>query len=187
MITLQTKILNNAELTYDGTQLAPHWILKTLDMTGDAIVAFIGKADVKVEHMVDLHDVKSNAPIYSPRMLHFLGEFFIDSLETGILLQNLFVMQVYSRLLERGVQGLSRRGNDIFIKGRKLSVSIATKSPVSILIHMGLNIETEGCPVPASGLHENGVDPLAFAAEVLEKTAQDFASYRAARCKVTAR
>ncbi len=187
MISLQTKILNDAFLTYDGTQLNPHWILNTFDITGDAIVAFQGKADVKVTHMVDLHDVKANAPIYSPSMLHFVGEFFIDSLEYGILLQNTFILQIYSRLLERGTQGLSRKGNDIFLKGRKLSVSIATKTPVSVLLHVGINIETEGVPVPASGLKEMGVDPLSFAAEILEKTAQDFASYRISRCKVLPR
>lgn len=187
IVSLQTKILNDAFLTYDGTQLNPHWILNTFDITGDAIVAFQGKADVKTSHMVDLHDVKANAPIYSPSMLHFVGEFFIDSLEYGILLQNLFVLQVYSRLLERGTQGLSRKGNDIFVKGRKLSVSIATKTPISVLVHMGINIETEGTPVPTSGLKELNVDPLAFAAEVLEKTAQDIAGFRIARCKVSPR
>ncbi len=187
MITLQTKILNNAELAYDGTQLSPHWILKTLGVTGDAIVAFVGKADVPIEHMVDIHDVKANAPIYSPKMLHFLGEFFIESLDTGVLLQNLFVLEIYSRLLEKGIQGMSRRGNDVFIKGRKLSVSIATKTLVSVLIHVGINIETDGTPIPTSGLRENGVDPLDFAAEVLEKTSQDFASYKVSRCKVTSR
>ena len=82
---------------------------------------------------------------------------------------------------------MSRKGNDLFLKGRKLSVSIATKTPVSVLLHAGFNVETEGVPVPASSLKEMGVDPLPFAAEILEKTAQDFASYKISRCKVLPR
>lgn len=89
MITLQTHLFKEAEIPYDGTPLAPHWIYRKFNLLGDALVAFVGPAKVDLDHMVDLEDVKQNAPIYSPKMLHFLGEWFIDSLETGILLQHL--------------------------------------------------------------------------------------------------
>jgi hypothetical protein len=68
----------------------------------------------------------------------------------------------------------------------KLSVSIATASPVSTLIHTGFNIETEGTPVPTAGLAEQGVDIPAFAAEVLRRYAAEVQDIWLARCKVRA-
>src|SRR5580658_7608449 len=106
MLSLSTQYFTNREITYDGTQLSPHWIFRESDIRGDAIVAFEGPASVALEHMVDLEDVKKKAPIYSPRMLHFLGEWFIDSLETGILLQHFFVAEIYETLLERGTRNM---------------------------------------------------------------------------------
>ena len=174
-------------IRYDGTQLAPHWIYRRFAILGDAIVAFSGPADVPIQHMVDLEDVGKNAPIYSPRMLHFLGEWFVDSLDSGVLLQHLFVCEIYERLMERGVSGLRRTGNDIYFENRKLSVSIATRSLVSVLFHIGLNIETEGTPVPTVGLSEWKIDPFEFADEILERFAVDSAIWRRSRVKVLSR
>jgi hypothetical protein len=187
MITLQTQLFKEAEIPYDGTPLAPHWIYRKFNLLGDALVAFVGPAKVDLDQMVDLEDVKQNAPIYSPKMLHFLGEWFIDSLETGILLQHLFVGNVYQRLWERGGRDLSRKGNDLFYDQRKMSVSIATRSPVSVLFHMGINIETEGTPIPTSGLKELWIDPWDLASEVFEKFQQDIQGFKKARVKVLSR
>ena len=150
-LSLSTQIFSETKIDYDGTQLAPHWIYRNFGITGDAVVAFIGAADVSLDHMVDLEDVRRKAPISSPRMIHFLGEWFQDSLENAILLQHLFICEAYELLWERGVAGLSRRGNDIYVHNKKLNVSIATKSPVSVLMHAAFNIETEGTPVPTAG------------------------------------
>ncbi|MBI1879344.1 MAG: DUF366 family protein [Chloroflexi bacterium] len=68
----------------------------------------------------------------------------------------------------------------------KLSVSIATASPTSTLIHTGFNIETEGTPVPAVGLAELDVDVPAFAAELLRRYAAEVHDIWLARCKVRA-
>ena len=122
---LQTRVFNQP-IDYDGTQLAAHWIYRTLDIADDALVAFAGEARVSLDHMVDLEDVKKKAPIYSPAMLHFIGEWFDDNLEAMILRQHLFVCGIYENLLERGITKMHRRGNDIYHDGRKLSVSIAT-------------------------------------------------------------
>lgn len=187
MITLQTQLYKETEIPYDGTPLSPHWIFRKFNLLGDSLVAFVGPAKVELAHMVDLEDVKQNAPIYSPKMLHFLGEWFIDSLETGILLQHLFVGNVYQRLWERGGRDLFRRGNDLFYDKRKLSVSITTKSPISVLFHMGLNIETAGTPVPTSGLKELWIDPWELATEVFEKFQQDIQGFKKARVKVLSR
>jgi hypothetical protein len=179
------------DLDYTGSELAPHFIFKRFKVRDNAIVAFCGAANVSIEHMVDLEDVQNDKPIYSPRMLHFLGEFFIDSLDQGILLQHLFVDQVYQWLWEnlslRGNPPLSKRGNDLFYDGRKLSVSIATRSPVSVLMHMGINIRTEGTPVPTAGLAELDISPERFAGDILRGFTADWDVYRRARTKVLPR
>src|SRR4051794_24141112 len=113
MLSFKTAI--SAEpIPYDGSQLAPHWIYRRFHLLGNAVVAFTGGADVRLDHMVDLEDVRAQAPIYSPEMLHFIGEWFVDSLEVGILLQHLFICELYELLLERGVKTMSRRGNDVY-------------------------------------------------------------------------
>ncbi|MGD9580006.1 MAG: DUF366 family protein, partial [Vampirovibrionia bacterium] len=65
------KFIDDREIIYDGTQLSPHWIYNEFGLLGDAIVAFIGECEVNLDHMVDLQDVKENAPIYSKKMLSF--------------------------------------------------------------------------------------------------------------------
>ena len=166
--TLNTLNYIEAPLDYDGTQLSSHWIYRRFKLLGNSIVAFQGAADVKIEKMVDLEDVGNNAPIYSPKMLHFLAELFIDSFQEGILWQYLFIAQIYQELTEARVQELQKRGNDLYFKNRKLSVSICTKTTTSCLIHIGLNIESEGTPIPTSCLGEMGIDPKALAERLLE-------------------
>ncbi|MBI4403557.1 MAG: DUF366 family protein [Deltaproteobacteria bacterium] len=184
--TLKT-LLYPKDLCYDGTQLSSHWIYRTFDLAGDALVAFQGKAQVTTDHMVDLEDVKNNAPIYSPRMLHFVGEWFREGLDIAILYQNLLVRNAYEILLQKSLVGLSRKGNDLFFQNRKLSVSIATCSAVSLLIHLGINIRTDGTPVPTAGLNELEISPMEFADELLERFSQDFEGWRRARAKVQPR
>lgn len=169
------------------TQLRPHWIFHTFRISGDALVAFRGAANVTIDHMVDQEDVYKKAPIYSPSMLHFMAEWFIDSLEQGILLQHLFVGEIYELLLEKGHKGLKKHGNDLFYDGRKLSVSIATKSGVSVLMHTALNIETEGTPVPTSGLREMGIEPFEFGRQILERFDKQSQIRALARVKVAPR
>ena len=183
---LQTQFVE-APTKYDGLQLQPHWIYKHTGVLGNALIAFIGEADVAIDHMVDQEDVKKNAPIYSPKMIHFLGEFFIDSLDQGVLLQHLLACDCYEYLWEQGVKGLSKRGNDIYCNGRKMSVSIATRSGVSVLVHTALNIETEGTPIPTSGLKEVGIDARKFGEAILERFSAGTRVWTAARAKVSPR
>ncbi len=166
--TFNTLNSTEVKISYDGTQLAPHWIYRQFNLLGNSIVAFQGSANVDISHMVDLEDVKANAPIYSPLMLHFIGEWFIDSFREAILYQHLFIFQIYQTLIQKGVTGLRKQGNDLYYQDRKLSVSICTKSTSSCLMHTGLNLKTEGTPVPTSSLTEMGISPAPFAAEVLE-------------------
>lgn len=142
------------EICYTGIELSPNWIYKKHGVQGDAIVSFIGECDVKIEDMADISDVLSNSPIYSQKMLHFIVEHFNIQLIEGILRQRLLVNIVKEALLQRGINPvlLFRKGDDLFYKDGKLTVSIAAKSVNSVLIHLGINIDPSGAPVKAAGL-----------------------------------
>lgn len=186
MLCLSTKTIEESFI-YDGTQLRSHWIYDKLGLGGDAIIAFIGPADVSLKRMVDLEDVRRKAPIFSPSMLHFIGEWFIDSLDQGILLQHLFVSTLYGSLWELGAERLEKRGNDIFHDERKLNVSICTRTATSVVMHTGVNIETHGTPVPTSGLAEMKINARQLAERVLSDFSQDTSVRSRSRWKVAGR
>ena len=103
--------------------------------------------------MVDIEDVINNEPIYSKKMLNFIIEQFNCPLEQMVWTQRLFMSIIKETLEEIGAK-LTRDGDDLFFDNRKLSVSIATKSITSCLIHTGLNIIKEGAPISVSDLNE---------------------------------
>ena len=179
-----TKLIDE-EIKYIGSQLQPHWIYKNFKMQGDAIVAFIGECAVKLTEMVDIEDVINNEPIYSKSMLSFITEQFNIDLVEGVFRQRLLICIIKELLEKRGIF-VVRNGDDLMIDGRKLSVSIATKSTTSILIHTGLNIDSEGAPVKASGLtSELGItDIKEFANEVMEAYAEELKDIELASTKV---
>ena len=181
---MHTKLIDK-EIKYIGSQLAPHWIYKNFKLQGDAIVAFIGECEVALTEMVDIEDVINNEPIYSKSMLSFITEQFNINLVEGVLRQRLLICIIKELLEERGVF-VVRKGDDLMIDGRKLSVSIATKSTTSILIHTGLNILSEGAPVKASGLtSELGItDIKEFALEVMKRYSEEIEDINLASTKV---
>ncbi len=147
---MKTQLIDK-EIKYEGCQLAPHWIYKNFKMQGDATVAFIGECEVKLTEMVDIEDVINNEPIYSKSMLSFISEQFNIGLVEGVFRQRLLICIIKEALEKRGFK-ITRNGDDLFFEGKKLTVSIATKSVNSILIHTGINIDSTGAPVKASGL-----------------------------------
>lgn len=173
------------DIKYIGSQLAPHWIYRNFKIQGDAIVAFCGECEVKLTEMVDIEDVINNEPIYSKYMLSFISEQFGINLTEGVLRQRLLVTCIKEALERRGIQVL-RNGDDLFIKGKKLSVSIATKSVTSVLIHTGLNILSEGAPIPVSALKTDlGIENIKeFAIEVMEKYSEELQDIILAMTKV---
>ena len=185
MKNLITKFID-IPITYDGTQLAPHWIYRRLNLCGNALVSFIGKADVTIDQMVDLEDVKSMSPIYSELMLHFIAEFFDMDLEKTVYRQRLLMVNIKERLEERLKRPLIRKGDDIYDGDKKLTVSIATLSPASTLIHAGINISSRNTPVPTRGLMDYDIIPEAFAKSVLDVFRLELESSWLARCKVRA-
>lgn len=181
---MKTKFLDK-EIKYIGSQLAPHWIYKNFNIQGDAIVAFIGECRVDLTEMVDIEDVINNEPIYSKSMLSFISEQFNIGLVEGVLRQRLLIT-IIKELLESYNITVIRNGDDLIIDNRKLSVSIATKSINSVLIHTGLNIISEGAPVAASGLlSELGIENIKdFAINVMTKYSEELEDIILASTKV---
>ena len=179
-----TKFIDE-EIKYVGSQLCPHWIYKNFKLQGDAIVAFIGECEVKLTEMVDIEDVINNEPIYSKSMLSFITEQFNIGLVEGVFRQRLLICIIKELLEKRGVF-VVRNGDDLMINGRKLSVSIATKSTTSVLIHTGLNIVSEGAPVKASGLaSELGISDIKeFALEIMHLYSEEIKDIELASTKV---
>lgn len=177
--------LLDKEIKYEGYQLAPHWIYKNFKIQGDAIVAFCGECEVKLTEMVDIEDVINNEPIYSKNMLSFITEQFNVELVEGVFRQRLLICSIKEALERRGVK-VVRSGDDLFVDGKKLTVSIATKSLTSILIHTGINIDSKGAPVKACGL-ENDLkisDIKDFALEVMENYSNEIDDIILASTKV---
>ena len=160
------------EIKYTGVQLSPHWIYKNFNIMGNAIVAFIGECEVSLSHMVDIEDVINNEPIYSKNMLSIIEESFDSSLVEMVYKQRLLVT-ITKELIEKKCPDVNirRSGDDLFVNDKKLSVSIATKSITSTLIHFGLNIDAEDAPVNAADLvNDVGIINIKeFALELLYK------------------
>lgn len=158
-------------LLYDGTQLRSGWVARKTGKRGDGMVLFAGPADVPIANMVDLEDVARNAPIYSEAMLHFIAEFADSDLEKTVCRQRLLMAALESLLKEyTQCSGVQREGDDLYDGPAKLSVSIATRSPVSGLIHAGINIVSKNTPLPTKGLNDYGIPPIPFG----KKAAQTF-------------
>lgn len=160
-------------INYDGSQLRPHWIYNQTGIVGDAVVAFRGACCVKGANVVDVTDARAGRAVVAKEMLHFIAEHFGAGLLEAPLLQRLLVFCCFEALFARQVAGLVRRGDDLFVGAAKLSVSVATVSPVSALIHFGLNIDKTGCPVNAATLPEIGVPPDELARDVLRRYADE--------------
>ncbi|MEB3288030.1 MAG: DUF366 family protein [Vampirovibrionales bacterium] len=181
------------EITYTGAELSPHWIYRNFGILGDSVVAFIGPTKVTQNDMVDLEDVLNDDFIYSKRMLNFIIEIFALPLQQGVLLQRLFsgiIQDKLNQALESA--NIKRRGDDLFYREtQKLSVSICTLSPTSILIHTGLNIDATGAPVEASGLSsELGMSDAkvieAFATSCMRTFVEEWEDIKLSCCKVRA-
>ncbi len=179
-------------MDYDGSQLRPHWILRTTGIVGDAIVAFRGACRLPREEFADLEDALAGARIAGDDMVHFIVERFDDGdLDRATVRQRLLAARALEVVRDLGPRtarvGLRRDGDDLFAGAGKLSISVATRSAVSTLIHLGVNVTTAGTPVRTASLEGLGVDPVRFAREVLARTAREEASMAKAKCKVASR
>jgi hypothetical protein len=114
-------------------------------------------------------------------MLHFIAEHFDLDLEKAVLRQRLLAAIVRDEL---GGE-VRRDGDDLFLGPGKLSISIATLTPVSSKIHFGINIERElHVDVETRGLKDLGVDPTDLARRVLAQYAAQIDGILDARTRV---
>ena len=95
-------------------------------------------------------------------MVNFICEFFDQqppNMRIAYLRQRLLVMIFREILTEYGVPS-KREGDDIFVDGGKLSISIASISLSSAKIHFALNLEDKGTPddVDTIGLYDIKID-----------------------------
>lgn len=179
------KYFHKGTLHYDGTQLRSHFAYDQFNICGDSIVAFIGPCDVSIDHMVDLEDVHQNLNIYSENMVHFIIEHFGIGLHHMVALQRLMVSTIIEELHDSIPElKLIRKGDDIYQDHYKINVSIATASPVSSLIHVGVNISSQNTPVPTKGLDDYNLSPNAFITGVMNRYHQEWESMIKARAKV---
>jgi len=172
-------------ITYDGRQLSSLWAFKNFGVQGDSIIAFRGPCDVKISEMVDLEDVLTGAFIYSEQMVHFIIEHFDMDLEKTVTRQRLLIAIMRDILCGAGApQQLHRIGDDLYLGQRKASVSIATLTPVSSMIHTGVNISSRNTPVPTIGLEDMNIKPVFFAQKVIAAYCEEMENITKARCKV---
>lgn len=184
---VQARILE-AQIPYTGKELSPHWGLQKTGVYSSLITAFTGPCEVPTEHLVDQEDRLAGDFIRSKQMLHLIGEFYGTTLEAGVLYQRLLIVWTEKLLREEGVADVRREGDDLMIGEGKLSVSIATASNVSVLIHWGFNIETgEGAPVKTADFQSLGWGRervLTFAKKLLTHYIGELEDIHVAQCKV---
>ena len=145
---------------YDGTQIDPSWAFQEFGIYGSSIITWIGPVNITPDNLKDFADV--GLEIKSNYMANFICEFFDQqppNMRVAYLRQRLLVMIFREILTEKGVSS-KREGDDIFVDGGKLSISIASVSLSSAKIHFALNLEDKGTPsdVETIGLYDVKVD-----------------------------
>ncbi|MCB0391690.1 MAG: DUF366 family protein [Bdellovibrionales bacterium] len=157
----------NESFEYDGSQLRSLFAYRNYELLGDSLVAWVGSCNVKKEYMVDGEDLNAGEEIRGQKMLHFILEKFDCALLTAVAIQRLM-----SSIALESIRNLSpsiemtmnmyRSGDDLYYKDQKLSISIATVSPVSAMIHFALNLNNEGTPVKTLSFEDLKVPPETF-------------------------
>ena len=174
---------------YDGSQLHSLFAYLEHGVLGPSIVSWQGACDIPFSHMVDGEDLLQKAVIQGDEMLHFIIEVFDRDLFSAVALQRLFAsivrdyLQKSSSVLQNSKQ-LIREGDDIYLEGRKLSISIATKSPVSVMVHFAMNITNEGTPVKTLSLGDLNLKPREVAVTLMDLFKEEFQSIVIATQKV---
>lgn len=156
---ISTKVIEDEEIVYKGHQLSPMFAYNKSKGTAN-IVFFRGPMILTTSDMVDAEDVVNNDYIHSRDAINIIAELPFVDLVGGVALQRMMIRKIVD-VLQGAVSGVYWRidGDDIKFRTspirvgekpeyKKLSVSIATKAPASVLVHIGLNI-TAGPDAPS--------------------------------------
>jgi hypothetical protein len=172
------------EFPYTGRELRRGWIQSSAGIEGgDAAVAWVGPCRVETADLVDMDDAASGAVIEAARMAHVIVEHPGCPLQAGVLRQRLLVCILGEVLRGYGVAAV-REGDDLYVDGRKLTVSVAAPSPGGCMIHLGINVDPAGAPVPCVGLGELGAPPFDLLEALLEGYREELSSAAHAETKV---
>jgi hypothetical protein len=177
-------VVIESALQYDGLQLSSAFMDQHAPGEDDAVVLFVGEADVPVEHLVDREDAEAGAFIYSPSMAHAVVEHRGLELGEGVWRQRMLVRLAAQWINSRSGISVEVRGDDIYVGEGKLSVSVATNSSRGCLIHLGVNVEIEGVPVRAAGLRDLRIPATEFLQALARLYAEEMASAKHATSKV---
>lgn len=156
-------------LEYDGSQIGPSWAFKSFGIKGSSIISWIGSMNITPNNLKDFEDV--GLEIKSGKIINIIVEHFDEqpaNLRIAYMRQRLLVIILKEELSKIGIDSI-RKGDDIYIISKyksednsvesiykKLTVSIATISPSSMKIHLGINLTSDETPedVDAIGLFE---------------------------------
>jgi hypothetical protein len=180
------------KIDYDGSQLRPLFAYMEFGLLGDSIVGFRGACEVSPERMIDGEDKRQAQEIRGSDMIHFVVELFECDLLAGVGVQRLLAAVVKDALVHESPElapRFTREGDDVYFlsetgEKKKFSISIATKSPTSTLVHFAFNVSNEGTPVPTCSLSDFDIEAGEFAKAVLEGARGEIESMRAACRKV---
>jgi hypothetical protein len=181
-------------INYDGTQLRSLYAYMNHGILGDSIISFQGACDISFEHMVDGEDVLAGSAIRGDSMLHFIIEEFGSSLAHAVTRQRYFAALAFEEILKHLktkfessphlIKEFYREGDDLYFGEKKLSISIATVSAVSSLIHFALNITNENTPVKTFSLNDINLDFKVFSQALGSRYVNEMATMKQACCKV---
>lgn len=172
------------EMLYDGTQLKSLYTYLNHKVMGDSIVSWVGPCNVTFEHMVDGEDLIAQEKICGSQMLHFIIEVFHQNLFSAVAMQRLFASLAKDLLEEFSHQKILRKGDDLFFNEGKLSISIASSTPVSQMIHFAINISNAGTPVKTAALCDLKLEAQTIALRLMQKFSQEYEDILAATTKV---
>lgn len=180
---MKTKFIDTT-FPYDGTQLQSLYAYLNHDLLGDSIIAWQGPCNIEFQHMVDGEDLKEKARICGHNMIHFIIEAFDQSLTAGVTLQRLLTAIVKDEIESQATVQLKRSGDDLYWDDKKLSISIASQSIRSVMIHFAVNVTNVGTPVPTCALSDFQINSTKFALSIIEKFSSEYQSIREATWKV---
>ncbi len=177
---------------YNGTQLHSLFAYLNHQILGDSIVSWQGSCDIPFAHMVDGEDLNAKSEIRGGDMLHFIIEKFDMKLNGAVYMQRLLAAHAFDLVRENLAQAgrleetkkLKREGDDIYFGDAKLSISIATVSPVSALVHFAVNVTNKNTPVKTVSLSDFKIDPKVFANKLIKRFAKEASSAEEAAMKV---
>jgi hypothetical protein len=174
------------EFAYDGTQLKGLYSYLGHGILGDSVVSWIGPCNVTPENMLDGEDLLAGSEIRGSKMLHFIFEIFDRELTVGVCLQRIFANICKDLIEEKAKVRLFKDGDDLYWDQKKLSISIAVKSPQSVLVHFAVNLSNDGTPVPTCSLTEWNIGAKEFAEQAMLRMGKEYLSIIEATWKVRA-